>query len=98
MLVATLLIVPIFARHGSRISTEAFEWMMLGIAAVWLFLIRVWLFHSRLHQHVANLKPEEDDVDFVLNESAALAYSGLNMVGFAVLGLLLAMWRVAGAH
>jgi hypothetical protein len=98
ILVATLPIVPIFVRHGSRISTEAFEWMMLGIAAAWLFLFRVWLFHSRLHQYVANLKPEENDVDFLLNESATLAYSGLSMIGFAVLGLLFALWRVAGTH
>jgi hypothetical protein len=72
--------------------------MMLGIAAAWLFLFRVWLFHSRLHQYVANLKPEENDVDFLLNESATLAYSGLSMIGFAVLGLLFALWRVAGTH
>jgi hypothetical protein len=97
VLSATLPVVFIIARHSDRISTEAFEWMILGIAAVWLFLVRVWIFHSRLHRYVANLKVDDTSADFVLDEAVTLAYGGLLMVGFAALGLLLALWRVAGA-
>lgn len=97
VVVASLPAVWIVMRHGDRVSSEAFEWLLLGMAAVWLFWIRVWMAHARLHQYVSGGRAG-DGADFVLDQAVQLAYIGLSLVGFATLGLLIALWRVAGAR
>ena len=88
----------IVVRHGDRVSTEAFQWLLLGIVAVWLFWIRVWMAHARLHKYMTRVSSAGNDTDFVLEQAAQLAYIGLTLVGFATLGFLIALWRLAGAR
>ena len=97
VVVASLPAVWIVMRHGDRVSSQAFQWLLLGMAAVWLFWIRVWMAHARLHQYI-NGGRAGDDADFVLDQAVQLAYIGLSLVGFATLGFLIALWRVAGAR
>jgi len=97
VVVASLPAVWIVMRHGDRVSSQAFQWLLLGMAAVWLFWIRVWMAHARLHQYI-NGGRADDGADFVLDQAVQLAYIGLSLVGFATLGLLIALWRVAGAR
>ena len=85
-------------RHGDRINVEAFQWLLLGIVAIWSFWITVWIAHVRLHQFIMRRDSAGDDMDFVLDQAARLAYLGLTIVGFASLGLLQAFWRVVGAR
>jgi len=72
LLCATLTAAFIVVRHGSRISADAFGWMALGVVAAWLYAVRVWLFHLRLHRYIANLKPDDHDLDFVLDEAVRI--------------------------
>lgn len=96
VVVASLPAVWVVMRHGDRVSAEAFQWLVLGMAAVWLFWIRVWMVHARLHKYLVG-SSAGDGADFVLDQAVQLAYIGLSLVGFATLGLLIALWRVVGA-
>jgi hypothetical protein len=71
--------------------------LLLGVVAVWLFWIRVWMAHARIHQFITNGKNADDEKSFLLEQSAQLAYIGLSIFRFAALGLLNALWRVV-AH
>lgn len=87
----------IIVRHGNRVSTQALEWLLLGVAAVWLFWIRVVIAHTRLHRYIS-VSPADSCTDFVLDQAVQLAYTGLTLVGFAALGLLVATWSIVGAR
>ncbi len=94
ILIASFPAVRIVSHYGNRIGSDALQWLLLGVAAVWLLWIRVWMTHARLHQYVSRDSTSEGS-DFILDQAAQLAYVGLCLVGFALLGLLLALWRIA---
>lgn len=96
--IASSPVIVIIVRYGDRVNAEAFRWLLLGIAAVWLFWIRVWMAHARIHQYLMREGGVADHGDFALEEAFELAYIGLTLVGFATLGLLIALWRVTGAR
>jgi len=98
LVVASFPAVWIIVHYGDRVNAEAFQWLLLGVAAVWLFWVRVWMAHARLHQYRLRGGSADDDADFVLDQVAQLAYIGLTLVGFAMLGLLNALWRVVTAR
>jgi uncharacterized membrane protein YhaH (DUF805 family) len=98
VVIASVPAVLVMVRHGDRVSSEAFQWLLLGIAAVWLFWIRVGMAHARLHQYIMRGGSAVEDTDFVLEQAFQLAYVGLSLVGFATLGLLLALSHLVGTR
>ena len=98
VVIASFPVVLIMIRHGDRVNADAFQWLLLGIAAVWLFWIRVGMAHARIHQHIVRGGGADDATDYILEQTFRLAYIGLTLVGFATLGLLMALWRVAGTR
>ena len=95
--VVSLPVVWILTRHGNRFSTEASLWLFLGVAASWLFWVRVGISHARLHKYAMG-----EDVgshpEFLLSQGLQLAYGGLFFLGSATFCLLNALWLVAGAR
>lgn len=98
LIVVSLPAILIIMRHGYRISSESFQWLLLGIAAVWLFWIRAWIAHARLHTYVTRIGSNADGIDFVLEQAFQLVYIGLTLMGFATLGFLIVLWRVIGGR
>jgi hypothetical protein len=88
----------IVAGHRARFSLEAVQWLLLGIAAIWTFWIKVLIAHIRIRQCIRSVAGVSEDTDMILKEAAELAYNGLGFAGFVVLGFLFALWRVVGAR
>jgi|SRR5450631_188836 len=87
------LAIGIVAWHSDRFSPGALQWLLMGIAAVWTYWIKVLIAHITL-QRCMGAANTEDDTDLILKQAAELAYNGLGFAGFAIMALLFALWRV----
>jgi hypothetical protein len=93
--VASLPVIWILVRHGNSVSPDALRWLLLGLSAVWLYLIRIWIAHQRLFRYLSRTSAVDEN-NLVIEQAYQLAYIGLTLVAFATLGFMMALWRIAG--
>src|SRR5581483_2284549 len=95
LMVESLTAAYIVVHDWGKLSTEAFRWLLLAMAAAWSFWAKVLIAHVTVHRCIsAETGAADDDRDTILTQTAELAYNGFGFALFVVFGLLVALGRV----